>query len=235
MLRTLMILICLALTAAGCRDSDGSKPGWDLGDLSVADAALLADANADLPDNLQQIYNAVHPGCTNIDAAWYQAQTAPPTWTAARLTPPSYPFTVVQVSYKLWSKNNNSSIKTCDAHIPHKVAVWVGDKTTPEASPTLAFSKDVPKWDSPLTMVLREVKLTLDKPIQLKSGEHLFVAVLVQRDPANAALTMCLQGCFDEKLSERSFYSEELSAPFTWEDMLTKNMTLTTAALGYEG
>lgn len=228
--------IFILISAAGCSD-DSEQPNTE--DMSV-DTAPVVDLAPDLPSNLKQLYNAAHPspGCTEIDGAFSQDVNEKPFWVVARLSPTTYPFTVVRVAYKLWSKKNNSLIKTCDAHISHKLAVWVSDKTKPEASPTMSFTKDVPQWSSSSTMEMRVVEVDLDKPIQLKSGEHLYVAVQVRRDPNDAALTMCLQACSGEHLSERTFVSYEATPPFTWSDTyvdMQMDFTATTWAVGYEG
>jgi hypothetical protein len=232
----LLALVNVVLVAtAGCSD-DGEQP---IKDLSV-DIPSAVDLAPDLPGNLKQVYNAAHPdpGCADIDGALSQDVNEQPFWAVARLSPTSYPFTVVLVGYKLWSKNNNSSIKTCDAHIAHKLAVWVSDKTKPEDTPTMAFTKDVPEWTSSSTMTMRTVEISLDTPIQLQSGEHLYVAVQVRRDPDDNALTMCLQACVGEKLVERSFISSDAAAPYTWSDLyvdVQSDFTPTTWAMGYDG
>jgi hypothetical protein len=128
---------------------------------------------------------------------------------AARITPPSYPFEVTSVSYKLTGQT-----AVCGTDIAHAVRVFAAP--TADAPPAEPADVQRIEVDGAATDErARIVTLPLDTPIVLEDGEDLFVAIEMA---ANQALTVavCLDGCAIQAEDRRQFWSTESEAPHSW-------------------
>lgn len=137
---------------------------------------------------------------------------------AARLTPPSYPFKVTSVSYRLTGMETS-----CGTNIDGAVTVFATDGGAPPATPVDAQTIQVAaSTTDERTLVVTE---TLPTPITLTQGQDLYVAVQMN---ANAAQTvsLCLDGCAKTSDDLRAYWSEETAAPFTWDSLYTDGLAM---------
>ena len=125
-----------------------------------------------------------------------------PRMAVARLTS-STPFLALAVRYELTDLNNTC----CDATLAHRCDVWASTAATPEASPTVAESFQVPTSS---THAMRGLVHSLATPLALKN-EHLYVAVELVTDK-QATKALCLNGCNKEP-GEDSFFSDFTTQP----------------------
>jgi len=130
----------------------------------------------------------------------------------ARITPPSYPFTVTSVSYKLTGME-----ATCGTNIDHAVTVYAAPGAQmPPATPTDA--QRIPVAASAADQ--RELVVTKDlpTPITLTTGQDLYVAVEMDANQAQT-VAVCLDGCSIGADDHRQFWSEQTQAPYTWSTL----------------
>lgn len=133
---------------------------------------------------------------------------------AARITPPSYPFTVTSVSYKLTGME-----ATCGTNIAHAVTVFAAPtaNTPPTTLPVDAQRIEVAASATDQRALV--VTETLPTPITLTAGEDLFVAVEMDANQAQT-VSVCLDGCsITGPDDNRQFWSEQKVAPFTWSTL----------------
>jgi hypothetical protein len=132
----------------------------------------------------------------------------------ARITPPSYPFTVTSVSYKLTGME-----ATCGTNIAHAVSVWADSSgATPASSP--ASVQKIPVAASATDQRSLIVTESLPTPITLTTGQDLFVAVEMDANTAQT-VAVCLDGCSITADDNRQFWSEQMTAPFTWATLFS--------------
>jgi hypothetical protein len=126
---------------------------------------------------------------------------------AGRLTPPSYPFEVNTVRYRMI----DNMMPTGCIDLAHDVFVFAATGTTPPAAPVPHETITVPTG----SIVGGWVELSLTTPLVLQTGESLFIAVEMQGLGDNEY--MCLGTCsgpgFD---TGRNFWSNAASAPYPW-------------------
>jgi hypothetical protein len=127
-------------------------------------------------------------------------------FSAARLTPSSYPFTVNKIRYYLAGDGS------CTNGIAHQVMVFRGSDVAPAATPTVDAIIDVPAEAE--TASDRTVELDLQTPIQLTAGEHLFIAVEMAGDKNTVVL--CTLTCMGNGIADRNYWSNATAAPFPW-------------------
>jgi hypothetical protein len=152
---------------------------------------------------------------------------------AARLVPTSYPFTVMGVRYYLLGPSPKAA--ECDTAQAHEVQVFVGDKDTPDPSPTL--SETITVAAAAQSPKKRYVSQALKTPIELTAGQRLYVGIKVSYDTQNKK-SLCPHLCGDNGKGEASFTNDTTSQPpYTWESFKAKGWggDLTTAALGFGG
>ena len=119
------------------------------------------------------------------------------TFVAARVTIPSYPFTVHSVRYV---QAYNEEFDCLDL-LGGEARVFKGTSTTPPDNPNIARTFIV----SPQSATSdRELRLVLSTPLIVETGEQLFVSVQLIGDGAS---TTCVAGCSGvaDTVTERSF------------------------------
>jgi hypothetical protein len=201
------------------RSADLASDAVRLIDAAAADQA--SDQTADLPAEMWlNNYGGVCPG--ENQGSLGPLETEGGHWVATRLTPPAYPFTVTKVRYALAEQASEDCVTT----FAHKVAVWVGTASMPVATPpwvtidveesagvdagVSALDGGVTDATSPLVRDPRE--LTLDSPIALSSGEHLFIAIQLPR--LGNGRRLCVTMCDGSLISDRNFWSNADAPPF---------------------
>jgi hypothetical protein len=129
-------------------------------------------------------------------------------WTAARLTPPGWPFQVTDVAYYLGEDDKTSYQVVAD--LTHTVALYVSSADTPPASGdpiaerTITLSDTIPGYNL--------VEWELSEPVVLHEGEHLYVAVQNTGDwPEVTALLTC-----DVDDLPGSWWSYSVDQPYSW-------------------
>jgi hypothetical protein len=216
---SLSLGLFLAITgvAAGCGDS--VTPHQPDGKLASPDANTTPDSS-----NLVTIGNQT-PVCQGSADVANEADIGPvlpdeigdPALT--RITPPSYPFKVTSVSYRLTGMQ-----ATCATNIAHSVTVYAAPAgTTPPAMPPAGAQKIAvaPTTDDHTLVVTEE----LPTPITLTTGEELFVAVEMTAN-TNKTVSICLDGCPITAEDSRAFWSEMPAPPFTWSTMWSFNIAM---------
>ena len=145
---------------------------------------------------------------------------------AVRLTPKTYPFTVTNLRYTL-SRGKDS----CANVIAHRVEVYVSSKTTPDNSPTIKATINVPA--TTVMVGARLVTLTLPTPIKLQTGEHIFVAVEMATDKTKKVI--CMDVCDKNGTTDRNYWSNATKPPYKWATLASFGMKVNAMieALGY--
>ncbi len=230
------LLFALSLLLPGCSEND--KPAQDQGlldshatqaDLTVMDSAKISasqdqsagDSSSEPPIVLLSNENPCKIGKIGIipdegEAGHYYA---------VRLTPKTYPFTAFRIRYSLWHNPTN----LCDSTLAHKVLVFVGTQTKPEATPTIKDTLNIPK--APLPSAERLVEQDLTTPLTLQQGEHLFIAVEMAGDTQKG--TVCVISCEGKGLQDTNYWSGASAPPYTWTSMVDQGNG-SMEALGYE-
>ncbi len=201
-------LIAFALlTLAAC----GSDPGEDPPDETPDAAAPDVDAGPD-PDPVIGVGDPACQGASNPNAAVDIGPVLPDEigdHAAARITPPSYPYRVDSVSYKLTGQET-----TCGTDIAHAVIVFAGPSADfPPATPDGLQRIEVAGLDTDERV--RIVTVDLPTPIVLEAGQDLFVGVEMDANEART-VSICLDGCPLGGEDHRQYWSSESEAPFSW-------------------
>ncbi|MCE9573130.1 MAG: hypothetical protein K8W52_08230 [Deltaproteobacteria bacterium] len=214
---TLLRSLSLALlAAAACGGSTSTPP-----DGKPTDAPTTPDTMPPPPDASQLVTigngTPVCQGQAAVDPT--TAADVGPNLTSevgdpalARITPPSYPFKVTSVSYRLTGMEN-----TCGTNIAHAVSVFAATSaTTPP--PTPDSPQRIPVEASATDQRTRVVTVALPTPITLTAGQDLYVAVEMDANPGKT-VAICLDGCLIPADDDRNFWSEQTAAPFTWDSL----------------
>ena len=130
-------------------------------------------------------------------------------WVAGRVELPNSAFEVDQISYNLRAPE-----QACTSLLAHRVAVFVGNGTTPPDNPTFAYDAQVPANNEELS--LRPITLAVTPAVRVEANQSLFVAIQIA---GGAFATLCVQGCDPQSngLSGRAFFSStESTAPQGW-------------------
>jgi hypothetical protein len=130
----------------------------------------------------------------------------------ARITPPSYPFKVTSISYRLTGQQT-----TCGTNIAHAVSVFAApsaDPVPPTPANVQRIAVAAPATDE-ATMVITQ---PLPTPIVLTQGQDLFVAVEMDVNPTKT-VAICLDGCIIPGDDHRNFWSEQPQPPHTWDSL----------------
>lgn len=222
MIRFWMACVCvvgvaasLAACGGGGAAAGGGSAGGGGGDVTVANAPI--DGACQNENSLSPVYP---------DEVGH--------WTASRLTPPSYPFTVSKVGYSLAGEQTGGA---CDAELPHKVQVFVGaaDGGALPASPSTAGAvqtitvanssgqADLAKLDGGVRG--RIFTHTLSAPITLTTGQALVVSVQMAGRPGNndAGVTTCLATCKPSTGTAKAkfdYWSNAVNEPYQWADLV---------------
>lgn len=168
-----------------------------------------------------------HPACT-AETVMMADPVDPHFMVAVRLTPTSYPFTVTSIRYLLPGSDTEAE---CDNGLSHRAEVHASANATPEGTPTVAATFNVPRSTSSKDSVW--ALHGLDTPLKLQSGEHLYVLVEMMPDGAK---TLCVQGCGDNATGEFSFIDVDSDQPpYEWKSFKDMNWPgdLTIAAMGF--
>lgn len=131
-------------------------------------------------------------------------------WIAARLTPPSYPFTVNAVRYGL-AQGEHGSV-TCDNGLAHALEIFVGTDVAPVASPSVVEHVDVAA--SAAVDGIRTFDHTLASPLTLQAGEYLFVAV--QNAGVSPTDCTCFAACKPGYQPDTNYWSNAGAPPYPW-------------------
>jgi hypothetical protein len=135
---------------------------------------------------------------------------------AVRLTPPYYPFEVVQLRYEVQPYPEGASIPA------HKVQAAVGQTDAPPDTPDVLASFDMPEYtgDEPFL----EHELDLDTPIKLEQGDQLFVMVeqVTEKEGLEAGGKTGIRFCGNTSPAGRNFTAINATPPFFWYDQKDK-------------
>ena len=240
-------IITLTLLLGACSD-DGEPVAWDksvpdaAADTSTPDVALDSSApdltSADVTVVDQTVVDAADPDGSNLTLLTNEnpcktekASIIPDAKEfghlfAVRLTPKTYPFTVTNLRYTL-SRGKDS----CANVIAHRVEVYVSSKTTPDNSPTIKATINVPA--TTVMVGARLVTLTLPTPIKLQTGEHIFVAVEMATDKTKKVI--CMDVCDKNGTTDRNYWSNATKPPYKWATLASFGMKVNAMieALGY--
>lgn len=240
-------IITLTLLLGACSDDD-EPVAWDksvpdaAADTSTPDVALDSSApdliTADVSVVDQTVVDAADPDGSNLTLLTNEnpcktekASIIPDAKEfghlfAVRLTPKTYPFTVTNLRYTL-SRGKDS----CANVIAHRVEVYVSSKTTPDNSPTIKATINVPA--TTVMVGARLVTLTLPTPIKLQTGEHIFVAVEMATDKTKKVI--CMDVCDKNGTTDRNYWSNATKPPYKWATLASFGMKVNAMieALGY--
>ncbi len=107
--------------------------------------------------------------------------------------------------------SSNTEFAACDSSGTHTISVWVGSSDFPDTSPSDVQTYDATgdESDSP------ELRVVFDEPIEIGSGENLFVSVDFNGTFPDVSCTLaCSDG--DGSLS---FWSGADEAPYSWSSL----------------
>jgi len=138
---------------------------------------------------------------------------------AGALTPPSYPFTVASIGYRLAADSER-----CESTLAHHVELYVVPSGTPPNDPTTAISTtsiDVAATADAIAMTTgdRGVTLTLDPAITLRNGQVLVVGIALAVN-GDGSKSLCVASCTDEvSMVGQNWWSNAAAPPFDWTDL----------------
>jgi hypothetical protein len=205
--------------ALGCGGGGSSKGPADAAATSDSDETP-ADASSDAASGDVLVENVDHAACTDPYTIWPLLPDEASHLAAARLTPATYPFHVTKIGYDLAVTSESDN---CDALLAHKVALYVTDAAAPTPMPstdaTLVATIDVPA-ETTVTGDVRTIDLTLDTPIDLTTGQHLYVAVEMAAND-DLSKSLCIEACSEGGgTSGVNFWSNANAEPYSWADMV---------------
>jgi len=188
--------------------ADDDAADDDAADDDVADDDVSDDDSAEPSEDLLTNFPAK---CTSWSAvmplAGEEGQLA-----AARLSPPTWPFTIDRIVYSLL--HGEQGDVECNAGYSHRVELFTGTSPLPDATPT-ATVVVVP--EEVVQSTERLVVMDLDPPLTLQQDEHLFVAVeLVGVYPDVGCLSLCTDG---QTYGDRNWWSNATAAPYSWAQL----------------
>ncbi len=180
--------------------SDGAMDGGRLEDAADASTGPFVVRIVD-PERCSEVGVFANPGEMNHLGA-------------ARLTPPRYPFAVTEIGYQLEHTPEKSD--GCDATPTHRVVVFRSEGGAPPATPLIEaeFEVTVAEPDEPV----HEVRLMLPAPLQLESGEDLYIAV---QHSVVAPQGICVGSCLDSGNRDRSLWSQASTPPYSWAPLIS--------------
>ncbi|MCB9709226.1 MAG: hypothetical protein H6714_10600 [Myxococcales bacterium] len=222
-------IVCNAPPPAECVDDDTLKtytsPGvCDNGDCTysnqLTECAYGCNATEkscnDGPPPLIQLRNFDSCAGKNLNPVAGEEQH----WTAVRLEPPYYPFTVEEVEYRLADYFDTDSGVRCQADFAHKVQIYKANSISPPASPSVLSETSVPavSW----TDTYRTVRFTLATPITITASDDIFVAM---QFAGTYPEVTCISLCGSTLEPAYNFWSNAAAAPYTWQPLSTWNIS----------
>jgi hypothetical protein len=229
--RWLLVIGLIAFGGASCSDDSGSGADQSTGrldggqgdqqtvdqaiDKTAADQALSDSASSDIPRGARGVLRNAPTACTP-PILMFGSPSDAGYWAATRLTPPRYPFFVEEIRYTLGTSQTTPSETICAPHLAHRMEVFKASTIMPPATPKILGLRDVAA-SKPLVKQALQVKVKLQLPVVLTTGEHLFVQVQLVR---NGKETLCLESCTPPTpLPDRDFWSYAAKPPFGWKSM----------------
>ena len=192
--------LILWMTAAGC----GNEPeAVEVSSEDTADEVVEQTYIQTVPTSCG-LLGAILPGNADENDQW-----------AAVRYPAEGPFVATSVSYTTWLDSINEW--QCGP-VPHEVwLVFGGESPDPDPEPAQVhmvtdFSNTLGAWEA-------QIDLTLDTPIEVGEGEHLYLMVQFpyswHTEPYDR---LCVTSCYDEALVEEgtTWWTDEPQAPLAW-------------------
>jgi len=137
---------------------------------------------------------------------------------AAKLVPADGDFKVESVSYVLATAEADAA---CDDSLAHRVELWAQADGTPDASPALLDTLDVPASAAFGPGASRDFSHTLDAPVTVAQGEVLFVAVELAGTPQGVG---CVMTCASTTADASNYWSNATAAPYAWEELINYDL-----------
>jgi hypothetical protein len=111
-------------------------------------------------------------------------------------------------------KGSDATSPWCDATVAHRIMLFVGSATTPDAAPTVEGPIEVPAEN---VAGDRDVTVTLDTPLPVPAGDSLFVAVEMVGDAATGLGYGCIGSKIDTSADPTlNWWSAATMAPYAW-------------------
>lgn len=202
-LRSLFLVACTrTLPATPAVDDTGTTVGTSDTAAPVVDSGTLASETVFCGDL----------ALTNNDATCVLTTVFPYAgeeghWAAARLVPPSWPFTVTAVRYSLYGSGY------CDNGLAHTLELFVGTGDVPPERPVPLFSVAVPETAAEIGD--RVFDVVLPAPIGLQTDEVLWVAV--QNSGIAGVRSTCFTACAGPAVDDHTnYWSNADHPPYPW-------------------
>lgn len=221
-------IVCDAPPEAECVDADTLKTYSNAGTCDNAECTYshqltecehgchaAEQACNDAPPALVQLRNYESCGTQSLLPNPGEEQH----WTAVRLEPPYYPFTIEEVEYRLVDYYDIDTGVRCQADFAHKVQIYKADALSPPASPTVLSETIVPAvaW----TDTYRTVRFALAAPVTIAASDDIFVAM---QFAGTYPEVMCINTCGSALEPAHNFWSNAAAPPFSWQPLSTWNI-----------
>jgi hypothetical protein len=205
---------------------DMNKYTYSLNNPKVTHAPKIAISPGELSNDIHKCFpSAGGPGYVQPD---YLAPYADEVnqWAATRLTPDGFPFFVTDVSYYA-GEGQGSFGPYYDPTLAHGVKIYVGSDLEPpkDATPEIEFEVDIDESMPAYNLI----QLSLDQPIRLDEGEHLFVAIESAGSYADSVVAVL--SCRQTSGLTTTYWSYTVSQPWNWGAV--EDLDLMVWAAGY--
>ena len=205
---TSLALLALALFAGCTGGEQATETDIEVDDTNITDSAEPDEWMAD--ENTLIHFN---PECAGGITTILPSDIELGFRAAVRLTPASYPYSVVALRAAL----AHDLTEGCDASIDQVFEVMVSTSTTPPGEwipeqTVIAPAEAVGDEDGG-----RIVDVYLNEALLLEEGEHLFVALKISGDAEGLT---CFAWCSDsEAEADRNFWSNDTELDYPWTTM----------------
>ena len=195
--------------------SEDCEPGDLQGETCATQGFTGGDLDCD-PSACSWDYSTCYDELDNAPTCTTPGQIAPGPgeeghWMVARLTPPSWPWTVDSVHYTTLYQAGQS----CSPELVHFAEVWAATGTTPDASPTVHEQYAAPLGTS--FFASRDIDFVLNTPLTLQQDEHLFVSI---QTVGFFPYVNCIQTCeIPAGTADRNWWSYAFLPPYNWDQL----------------
>lgn len=199
-------LVAVAFAGAACMSVGAC--GTD-GDSCVGDCdGGAGEPDAGLPERTDLAL------CRGSEGFYYNLFDS---WTAVRITPPSYPYVVERVGYRMVAAARAAEgvEAGCDSSLDDVVALSVSSDEEPPSQIEPDFMTPAPQGGS--SRISQRKEVTVEPPLRVENGESIWVFVSTTTTETDIG---CVSACsVPPEDADRSWVTAGMDLPLRWQSL----------------